>query len=127
MGRLAEVHRRRFEEYYHNALEYMGRGDFPKASEFMWGAITQTLKALAAIRGYRIITHKDFFEFMRLISKELGDEELYKKFLLLNNLHRNFYEEYIDPRDFPIYYKEAELFLRRIWRIAKEIEELRKG
>ena len=55
------------------------------------------------------------------LNKELEDEEFHKSFLFLNTLHKNFYDEVIDPKDFQMYRKEAESFLRKIEEIAKRI------
>ncbi len=117
----AQRHVRRRDDYYNNALKYAATGKFPKASEFLWGAVTQSLKALAATRDITIATHAAFFSFTRDISKELEDEEFHKSFLFLNTLHKNFYDEVIDPKDFQMYRKEAESFLRKIEEIAKRI------
>ena len=117
----AQRHLRRRDDYYNNALKYAAKGKFPKASEFLWGAVTQSLKALAATRDITRPTHAAFFNFTRDISKELEDEDFYKSFLFLNTLHKNFYDEVIDPKDFQMYRKEAESFLRKIEEIAKRI------
>lgn len=55
------------------------------------------------------------------LNKELEDEEFHKSFLFLNTLHNFFYDEVIDPKDFQMYHKEAESFLRKIEEIAKRI------
>jgi len=115
-----QTYLKRRDEYYVNALKSASKGEFSKASEFLWGAITQSLKALAAVNGIGLGKHKQFFEFMRQISKELRDEELYKSFLFLRKLHINFYEEVIDPQDFQIYLKEAKLFMQKIDEIIKK-------
>ena len=112
---------RRRDDYYINALKYVGKGKFSKASELLWGAVTQSLKALAAIRDINITSHAAFFNFTRDISKELRDEEFHKSFLFLNDLHKNFYDDVIDPKDFQMYHKEAESFIRKIEEIAKRI------
>lgn len=113
---------RRREDYYNNALKHAAKGNFSKASELLWGAVTQSLKALAAMRGIAITIHGSFFNFTRLISEELKDEEFHKSFLFLNDLHRNFYDEYIDSKDFHIYREEAESFMRKIEEIVRRIE-----
>lgn len=119
----AHRHLRRRDDYYNNALKYAAKGKFPKASELLWGAVTQSLKALGATRNINIASHAMFFSFTRDLSKELEDEEFHKSFLFLNNLHKNFYDEVIDPKDFQMYRKEAESFLRKIEEIGKRIEE----
>ncbi len=39
----AQRHLRRRDDYYNNALKYAAKGNFPKASELLWGAVTQSL------------------------------------------------------------------------------------
>ncbi len=109
------------DEYYKNALELIEKGELRKASELLWGAVAQSIKALAATRQIRIDTHAKFFDFMREVAKEIKDEELYKKFLFLRDLHRNFYEETIAPQDFEIYLKEATAFMKKIEKLIRRV------
>jgi len=67
----AQRHLRRRDDYYNNALKYAAKGKFPKASELLWGAVTQSLKALAATRDINITSHAAFFSFTRDLSKEI--------------------------------------------------------
>ena len=117
----AQRHLKLRDDYYKNALKYTAKGKFQKASELLWDAVTQSLKALAATRDIDIATHAAFFDFTRELAKELEDEEFHKSFMFLNNLHRNFYDETIAPKDFQIYRKEAESFIRKIEEIGKKI------
>jgi len=121
-ARRAERYLRRRGEYWSNALKYVGEGKFSKASEFLWGAVAQSIKAAAAMRDISITRHSAFFDFMRELSKELEDKELYKSFLFLNDLHKNFYDEYIGPAEFQIYLEEAGKFLQRIEEIGRHLE-----
>jgi Archaeal PaREP1/PaREP8 family. len=118
----AQRYLRRRSEYWDNALKYVGGGKFAKASEFLWGAIAQSIKAVAIMRDIKITRHSAFFDFMRDLSKELNDKDLYKSFVFLNTLHRNFYDERIGPAESQIYLEEAGRFLRKIEEIGKQIE-----
>jgi hypothetical protein len=106
----AQRYLRRRNEYYNNGLKYGGKGKFSKASELLWGAVTQSLKTLAATRDIDITTHGAFFNFTRAIGKELEDEEFHKSIFVFKR-HKNFYDEIIDPKDFQLYHKEAESFI----------------
>jgi len=108
------------DEYFANAEVFAGKKEYRKASELLWGAVTQAIKALAAKHGLEIESHAQFFDFMRTLSKELETESLYKTFLFLNDLHKNFYDERISPVDFDIYFKEAYQFLLEIDKIMKK-------
>ena len=121
-ARNAERYLRRRDEYWNNGLKYIGEGKYSKASEFLWGAAAQSMKAVAEMRGISITKHSMFFDFMRELSKELEDEELYKSFSLLNELHRNFYDEYMGPTDIQIHVENAGRFLQRMEEIGKRLE-----
>jgi len=103
---LSEFYRTR-EEYRLNADKAIQNGEFRKASELIWGAVTQQLKALAATAGVLINRHGDFFSFVRELSGEIKRPELYAEFVELNALHRNFYDEIIPPDVFPQFYERA--------------------
>ena len=102
------------DKYFNNSERLAGEGEFRKASELLWGAITQAIKALAATRGRRISNHRQFFDFMRRLAAEIEEPALYESFLFLRNLHTNFYDETIPPEDFQIYRKRAHSFIIRL-------------
>lgn len=102
------------DQYRANAEEAIGAGEFRKASELLWGAITQELKALAASYGKVISSHRQFFELLRQLATELGDRPLYTEFVELNALHKNFYDETIPPDVFPDYYARAIAYIERL-------------
>src|SRR2546428_2146744 len=81
--------------YFTNAKELIVKGELRKASEMLWGAVTQTIKALAALKGKKIVNHEQFYAYMERLSKELNDPSLFVTFTELNTLHRNFYDEFI--------------------------------
>lgn len=100
--------------YLANASEAISKGEYSKASEMLWGAVTQEIKKLAAYKGIRITTHGEFFEFMRAVSKQVGDHSLYEAFATLNVLHSNFYDPAFPDVDFPGYHQKALDFLKRL-------------
>jgi len=102
------------DKYFNNSERLSGEGEFRKASELLWGAITQAIKALAATRGRIISHHYQFFDFMRILTAEIEEPTLYESFLFLRNLHDNFYDETIPPEDFQIYRERAHSFLMRL-------------
>jgi len=107
------------DKYLSNSDRLSGEGEFRKASELLWGAITQAIKALAAAWGQRISKHGEFFDFMRTIAREVDENSLYESFLFLRQLHTNFYEETIPSADFQIYRTKAELFIKRLDEILR--------
>ncbi len=110
---LAQLYQTR-DEYRSNAVEAIAAGEFRKASELLWGALTQQLKALAATRNIVIESHRQFFDFLRQLAAELRDEQLYVDFVNLNALHKNFYDETIPPDAFAGFYEKAIRFIGRL-------------
>jgi len=109
------------DEYFNNSERLSGKGEFRKASELLWGAITQAIKALAAASGRRISQHRHFFDVMRRLTAEMGEPTLYESFLFLRQLHTNFYDETISPEDFQIYRRRALSFLTRLDEIMRSL------
>lgn len=63
-----------------------------QASEKLWGASAEIVKAIAAHRGLELKTHADLWTFTTKLSSELGDPEILKLFATANYLQQNFYE-----------------------------------
>jgi len=102
------------DQYRSNADLAVAKAEYCKASELLWGALTQQIKALAAKYNITIGKHGEFFDFMRQIAEELNDQALYTEFVHLNALHRNFYDEMIPPDVFPEYYERAVTLIDRL-------------
>ena len=107
------------DQYRANAEHAIVAGEYRKASELLWGAVTQQLKLLAATQNIIISSHRQFFEFLRQLAFELKDESLYKEFIALNALHQNFYDEAIPEDAFPDYYERSIQFIRRLDELAR--------
>jgi hypothetical protein len=114
------------DHYYSNMTEMYSQGEYRKASELLWGALTQSIKALASLYSIKIYSHKFFKIFIKRISREIGDIEYYHLFLFLGRLHENFYDEKIDPEDSRIYIEKATIFLDKTKvLISKRLKELK--
>lgn len=100
--------------YLYNAELFYSKKEYRKSSEMLWGAITQTIKAIASTGNIKIASHKDFFTFMETISKELNEEYYYTEFLKINDLHRNFYDEFIPSDTYYIVHREALKYLEKL-------------
>jgi hypothetical protein len=107
------------DQYRANAEHAIGVGELRKASELLWGAVTQQLKALAAARDVEIKSHGDFFNFTRQLGKDTGDEALYTDFVTMNALHKNFYDETIPSDLFPGYYERAVQYIDHLDRLVR--------
>ena len=71
---------------------FLVKGDSVQASEKLWGASAEIVKAVAAHRGLELKTHADLWSFTTKLSSELGDPEILTLFATANYLHQNFYE-----------------------------------
>lgn len=101
-------------QYRLNAEHAIKAKEYRKASELLWGAVTQQLKAFAATRGIAIGSHRQFFDFLRQLSSELNDKSVYVEFVALNALHQNFYDETIPSDIFPDFYNRAIEYIGRL-------------
>lgn len=82
--------------YSDNAEEYLRTGDYHKASEMMWGAMSCVLKTVAAKRNRSINGHRALGNFAILLSKQEKNTEIFYSFALASMLHQNFYESNLD-------------------------------
>ena len=85
-------HRAQSTHYFENALHFMDVGDAEKASEFLWGSVSQALKAVAASRGIELKSHSRIRGYAMELAKSLQDESIRYAFNSAQQLHSNFYE-----------------------------------
>ncbi len=112
------------DHYLSNAEDMIKKNNLRKASELLWGAITQTIKGLACLSNITIHSHNGFKTYIRDVSIQVKDKNIFLTFSYLEELHRNFYDELIANEDFPDYYKETLLFIKKLDTIA--IEKIKK-
>ena len=82
-------------KYLQDAEALLDKGDYSQASEKLWGAAAQVVKAIAATRRWRHSSHRDLREVVGRLYRESGDEELPRLFSVAESLHANFYENYM--------------------------------
>ncbi len=96
------------------AQEELARGDVRQAAEKAWGAAALAVKAYAAWRdGKRLTSHKELWEYKRLLQEELG-EWISDAWAQANAMHVCFYEDWCSKEDV----RDA---LKRIERLVKEV------
>jgi hypothetical protein len=78
--------------YLGNAREFLRQQEFTKASEFIWGAMAQAIKAVAASKGYELRHYRELWDYARELAQELNDPSMFQDFRQANSLHSNFYE-----------------------------------
>lgn len=71
----------------------IGKKDYVQASEKLWGAAAEMVKAVAEKRGKHLRTHNDLWDFVRELDMEHPEWGLRYLFLKAGALHSNFYED----------------------------------
>jgi uncharacterized protein (UPF0332 family) len=102
-------------KYLQDAKELLDKQDYVQASEKLWGAAAQIIKAIALKRGKRLRSHEAINKYVVGLSKELNDKSILDYFGLANSLHQNFYENWLAP----------EMVIRYASVIEKLIKKLR--
>jgi len=87
------------QHYLLNASKFIDAGDSEKASEFLWGSLAEALKAVALSRGIPLKKHREIWNYVESLPKELEDKSIYDAFLHANFLHTNFYESELELKD----------------------------
>ena len=80
-----------------DAEQLLKKGDYVQASEKLWGATAQILKAIAFRRGKQLRSHSALSQFIVTLSKELKDDSILTLYGMANGLHQNFYEDWLAP------------------------------
>lgn len=70
----------------------LDEGDLVQASEKLWGAAAQAVKAVAERRGWKHSSHRGLTEVVSRLSRETGDRELLAAWSVATGHHFNFYE-----------------------------------
>ena len=98
-SRSKEAHYKRLNgKYLKDAEELLRKGDYVQASEKLWGAAAEIVKAVAAKRGIRLGAHRSLTKFVAELDEENPKLNLATEFSVANNLHINFYEDWLHPK-----------------------------
>lgn len=85
-------------KYLQEAGALLAKPDLPQASEKLWGAAAEMIKAVAAKRGVALGTHRSLAEFVERLDREHPELDLLAGFHIANSLHVNFYEDHYPER-----------------------------
>lgn len=112
LGRYLELNGK----YLKEADELLAKGDYVQASEKLWGAAAEMIKAIAAKRGLGLGTHRSIGVFLAKLDTKLPEWRLPDGYAHANNLHVNFYEDHLPP----------DLMLKSAAAVKKFIDKLRR-
>ena len=101
-------------DYLRRAKGYLAEGDLSQASEKGWGAAAVAVKAVAAARGMNRQTHRQLYTALQALARETGDDDLRPDFGRANELHINFYENWLDVETVTLYLSQVERLLDRL-------------
>ncbi|ODS34428.1 MAG: Archaeal PaREP1/PaREP8 family protein [Candidatus Scalindua rubra] len=76
----------------------LDKQDYVQASEKLWGATAQIIKAVALKRGKKLRSHEAIIKYADKLSEELNDKSILVHFSVANSLHQNFYENWLSPK-----------------------------
>ena len=88
-----EGHIRMSRRFLDHAEKQLNHHDRVQASEKIWGAVAQTLKAIGEQRGWEHRGHSNLLAINEQLGLEFGRvREFYRYMDMAENMHRNFYE-----------------------------------
>ena len=96
--------------YWQQSQNELANGDLRQASEKGWGAAAQIVKAVAEQRG---LPHKSHWDLFKVVDS-LNSRQFNEGFGFANNLHINFYEGWLEPRQVRQYLSSVGIFIRAL-------------
>ncbi len=105
-------------QYLENAIAHMLRGEYNKASEFLWGSAAEAIKAVAARKRITLRRHEELGEFVAELAKELEEPRLYEGFRAASRLHSNFYEASLRHGEFLEAFGAVRCLVERLLELA---------
>jgi len=97
-------------KYLEDGETLLVKGDSTQASEKLWGASAEILKAVAAHRGLELKTHADLWSFTTKLS-----------FATANYLHQNFYENAMTPEAVKASADAVKQFIEKVEKLLTEL------
>ncbi len=82
-------------KYLSEAENLVRAKEFAQASEKLWVASAEIVKAVAAKRGIELGTHGSLWEYVSKLDAEHPKWKLRRDFSYAGNLHQNFYEAWL--------------------------------
>lgn len=87
-----ESHRLRAAQYFQNSQEAVGKEEYEKAGELIWGAVANYIHAFILLRERKIYKrHRAVVDFGRNIAIQRGDERLLNAVEEADEMHEHYY------------------------------------
>ncbi len=107
----ATTNRQQSRMFLAQAHEELAKGDLQQASEKVWGAASQMVKAIAQERGWRHRSHGHLRDAINALRSDTGDDDLEIQFGAGENLHQNFYENWYSADSIALRLRLVEQFV----------------
>jgi hypothetical protein len=101
------------------ANDYLRRRNNVQASEKGWGAAAQALKAIAEERGWNHDRHPLLFDVVGQVNDERRRARLNRLFGVANEMHVNFYEDWLAESDVQYGIDTVKVLVERLDRVRK--------
>lgn len=108
---IEDRHRRLYKKYLDDGKKLLQNEDYLQASEKFWGASSQMVKTVAAVRGLDIREHNDIGNFVAILSRDYPALDLPMLYGQVKSLHTNFYEDDLHPDLVKAYANASEKFV----------------
>ena len=109
-----ELHLKLADKFLREAEEFLAKGDYVQASEKGWGVAAQMIKAIATKENLELRSHASLWEYLDKLAEKLQDVELRRLWWTANNLHQNFYESWMTPRDVKYAIEDVKKFAEKL-------------
>jgi len=101
-------------KYLKDAEALLAKGDYVQASEKIWGATAQIIKAVAAKRGIALRAHTSIAEFVSKLDDDKPELNLAGDFASAESLHVNFYEDWLPTKMVEKRYDVVKRFIKNV-------------
>lgn len=108
--------------YFDNYNKFYEKKAFSKASEYLWGVLNNLVTAIALFDGINNLNHAEIIAFVKKISVERELPELRIQMSVANNIHANFFHDFMSEEDFEISKNETMKLLETLKNILNELE-----
>ena len=105
--------------FLRQAQDELERGDLRQASEKAWGAAAQAIKAVAEERGWNHDRHPLLFYVVGQVNDERRRARLNRLFGVANEMHVNFYEDWLAESDVQYGIDTVKVLVERLDRVRK--------
>ena len=112
------------ERFLDQADEEFEKGDMLQASEKAWGAVAHYVKSVAKTRGWPDGSHRDIWDNARKLIRLTSDpDDNRRRFVLVNALHVNFYEEELNAREVQLAVMDARALIEAMREAESRLEQ----